>query len=72
MISNKKLETTPEGGGANFSNTVLDVCSNPGAKREMEGAPISTGEAGHHLPPSLATALRHTSLQRESFVIRVS
>jgi len=35
-------------GGPNFKNTVMDVCSNQGAKREM---------AGHHWPPPLATTL---------------
>ena len=37
--------------GAHFLNTVLDVCSNRWAKREMGGAPISNGGAGHHWPP---------------------
>ena len=42
-------------GGAHFSNTVLDVCSNRGNKREMGGTDFKWG-AGHHCPP-LATAL---------------
>jgi len=37
--------------GPHFKNTVVDVCSNQGAKREMGGAPISNGGVGHHWPP---------------------
>jgi len=36
----------PEG-GLHFKNTVLDVCSNQGAKREMGGTDFKWG-AGHH------------------------
>jgi len=37
--------------GAHFKNTVLDVCSNQGAKREMEGTDFKWG-TGHHCPPA--------------------
>jgi len=39
-------------GGPHFKNTVLDVCSNRGAKREMGGAPISNGGPGTTGPPA--------------------
>jgi len=38
-------------GGAHFLNTVLDVCSNQEAKREMGGAQISNGGPGTTAPP---------------------
>jgi len=43
-------------GEPHFSNTILDVCSNLEAKREMAGTPISNGGAGA-TGPSLATTL---------------
>jgi len=43
--------------GPHFLNTVLDVCSNRGAKSEIaRGAPISNGVPGTTAPP-LATTL---------------
>ena len=36
--------------GPHFKNTVLDVCSNWGAKREMGGTDFKWG-TGHHWPP---------------------
>jgi len=36
-------------GGAHLKNTVLDVCSNRGAKREMGGTDFKWG-AGHYWP----------------------
>jgi len=41
--------------GAHFKNTVLDVCSNQGHKREMWDTDFKWG-GDHHWPP-LATAL---------------
>jgi len=46
---NSRGDQKPKG-GPHFKNTVLDVCSNLGAKRET-GAQISNGGAGHHWPP---------------------
>jgi len=40
----------PEG-GPHFLYTVLDVCSNQGAKREMEGHQFQMGGAGTTEPP---------------------
>jgi len=44
--------------GAHFKNTVLDVCSNQGANREMGGTDLKWGAAP--LAPPLATALQFT------------
>jgi len=41
----------PEG-GAHFKNTVLDVCSNQGAKREMGGHRFQIGGPGTTGPPA--------------------
>jgi len=38
-------------GGPKFLNTIMDVCSNRGAKHEM-GVRVLNGGAGHHWPPA--------------------
>jgi len=38
-------------GGPHFKNTVLDVCSNQGAKREMGGHRFQMGGPGTTGPP---------------------
>jgi len=45
-------------GGPHFKNTVLDVCSNRGAKREMGRHRFQMGGPGTTAPP-LATTLNH-------------
>jgi len=51
--------TKNQKGGPHLKNTVLDVCSNPGAKREMGGHRFQMGGPGTTDPP-LATALCNT------------
>jgi len=46
--------------GTHFKNTVLDVCSNQGAKREMGGTDLKGGGQGTTGPP-LASTLTATS-----------
>ena len=46
----KKRGQKPEGGPI-FSNTVLDVCSNRGAKREMGGTDFKWGDRAPLPPP---------------------
>jgi len=50
----------PEG-GSTFENTVLDVCSNQGAKREMRGTDFKLGGRALLATP-LAAALAHTRI----------
>jgi len=57
-------------GGAHFKNTVLDVCSNQGAKREMGGTYFKWGPAttAHPLAAALVT---QCSPDSTSFVLSV-
>ena len=48
-------------GGPHFKNTVLDVCSNQGAKREMRGTDFKLGGRALLATP-LAAALAHTRI----------
>jgi len=52
-------------GGPHFSNTVLDVCSNRGSKREMGGQRFQMGWPDNTAPP-LATALTSILINRFS------
>jgi len=48
---NQKEGPKTRRGGAHFNNTVLDVCSNQGAKREMEGYIFQMGGPDTTAPP---------------------
>ena len=62
---NQKEGPKTRRGGAHFNNTVLDVCSNQGAKREMEGyifqmgGPDTTAPPAGHGPPLMAVLLKY-------------
>jgi len=59
------------GPGAHFKNTVLDVCSNQGTKREM-GAHVSNGGSGHLWPPRWRRPCIDCSVYWQTFFDRLS
>jgi len=62
----KQKEWPKNRGWSHFYNTVLDVCSNQGAKREMGGHRFQMGGRAP-LPPPLATALVTAAVTKMRF-----